>query len=152
MPIAVREVCRDDRADWQVLWGEYNEFYGRSGTTALDPAITELTWERFLDPEEKVSCLVAIDDDKVVGLAHYLFHRSTTRQADVCYLQDLYSARPSRGNGIGRKLIDAVAAMAQASGSSRLYWQTKVDNDIARALYDKVAEHKGFVVYTRDFD
>jgi GNAT superfamily N-acetyltransferase len=94
--------------------------------------VTELTWERFLDPEEKFHCLVAIDDDKVVGLAHYLFHPSTTRQADVCfYLQDLYSARPLRGRGIGRKLIGAVAEIAETAGCSRLYWQTKVDNDAA---------------------
>jgi GNAT superfamily N-acetyltransferase len=150
VPITTRDVCRNDRTDWQVLWDEYNGFYGRRGPTALDPAITELTWERFFDPVEPVHCLVAIDEGRVVGIAHYLYHRSTIRKADVCYLQDLYTAESLRGRGIGRKLIDAVAEAARRSGSSRVYWQTKVDNETARALYDKVAEHTGFIVYTKE--
>ena len=150
MSITIREVCRNDRAEWQVLWDGYNAFYGRSGATALDPAITEKTWERFFDPAEPVYCLVAVDEGRVVGLAHYLFHRSTTREADVCYLQDLFTAESLRGQGVGRKLMDAVADAARHSGSSRLYWQTKVDNHTARALYDKVAEHTGFIVYTKE--
>jgi GNAT superfamily N-acetyltransferase len=99
-----------------------------------------------------VHCLVAIDKGGVVALAHYLYHRSTTRKADVCYLQDLYTAESSRGRGIGRKLIDAVAEAARNSGCSRLYWQTKVDNHTARALYDKLAEHTGFIVYTKELN
>lgn len=150
MFITIRNVCRNDRPDWQVLWDEYNEFYGRSGTTSLDPAITELTWERFFDPIEPIHCLVAINEDRVVGIAHYLYHRSTTRKADVCYLQDLYTAKSLRGRGIGGKLIDAVAEAASHSGSSRVYWQTKVNNEAARALYDKVAEHNGFIVYIKE--
>lgn len=150
MSLAIRDISRSDRSDWQVLWDGYNRFYGRSGPTALDPAITELTWERFFDPGEPVHCLVAISEDKVVGLAHFLFHRSTTREADVCYLQDLYTAESVRGRGIGRMLIDAVAEAGRRAGSSRLYWQTKVDNDTARRLYDKVADHAGFIVYTKE--
>jgi GNAT superfamily N-acetyltransferase len=150
VPITIRDVCRNDRRDWQVLWDAYNGFYGRSGATALDPAITETTWMRFFDPLEPVHCLVAIDEDRVVGLAHYLYHRSTIRQANVCYLQDLYTAEPLRGRGIGRKLIDAVAEAARKSGCSRVYWHTKVNNETARALYDKVAEHTGFIVYIKE--
>ena len=150
MSIVIRSISPNDRSDWQVLWDGYNRFYGRSGPTALDPSITESTWERFFDPGEPVHCLVAVDEGTVVGLAHFLFHRSTTRQTDVCYLQDLYTAESSRGRGIGHKLVDAVAETAANSGSTRLYWQTKVDNQTARALYDKVAEHTGFIVYTRN--
>jgi GNAT superfamily N-acetyltransferase len=145
--LTIRGIAREDRAQWQVLWNGYNAFYGRTGPTALDPAVTELTWERFFDPAEGVHAVVAVGGDRVVGLAHYLFHRSTTRAADVCYLQDLFTLEALRGKGIGRKLIEAVVRAAQRAGSSRVYWQTKVDNRAARALYDKVAEHSGFIVY-----
>jgi GNAT superfamily N-acetyltransferase len=148
--LIIRGVARDDRAQWQVLWDSYNAFYGRSGPTALDPAITELTWERFFDPAEPVHALVALDGDRIVGLAHYLFHRSTTRAAEVCYLQDLFTLESLRGKGIGRQLIEGVVCAAQRAGSSRVYWQTKVDNYPARLLYDKVAEHSGFIVYVRE--
>jgi GNAT superfamily N-acetyltransferase len=148
--LTVRDVDRTDRPQWQVLWDGYNAFYGRSGPTALDPAITELTWMRFFDPGEPVHCFLAVDGDRVVGLAHYLFHRSTTRAADVCYLQDLFTLESFRGKGVGRKLIDAVVEAARHAGSTRLYWQTKADNRTARALYDNVAEHTGFIVYSRE--
>jgi GNAT superfamily N-acetyltransferase len=152
MSLIIRNVDRNDRPQWEVLWDGYNAFYGRSGPSALDPAITELTWARFFDPAEPVYCLVAVDGDEVVGLVHYLFHRSTTRAADVCYLQDLFTAESSRGHGIGRRLIEAVMDAARRAGSSRVYWQTKVDNHAARGLYDRVAKHTGFIVYVSELE
>ena len=89
-------------------------------------------------------------DGEVVGLAHYLFHRSTTRIEPVCYLQDLFTRSDLRGRGVGRRLIEAVYAQAREAGAHRVYWQTQVGNAAGRALYDKVARHLGFIVYTHD--
>ena len=149
-PLLIRELVEQDRSPWQVLWDGYNAFYGRSGPTALDPRITELTWQRLLDPQERMHALIAEDAGQVVGLVHYLYHRSTTRAADVCYLQDLFTVQSQRGRGIGRRLIGAVVDAARRAGSSRVYWQTKVDNTTARALYDRLAEHSGFIVYATE--
>lgn len=148
--VTVRPLRREDREAWLPLWDAYNAFYGRSGETALPEAITESTWERFFDAAEPVHALVAEEGGRVVGLAHYLFHRSTTRLADVCYLQDLFTLPALRGRGIGRRLIEAVALAARAKGCSRLYWQTHSGNAAGRALYDKVAGHHGFIVYSRE--
>ena len=52
-----------------------------------------------------------------------------------------------RGHGTARVLIEAVADAARKRGASRFYWQTKHDNAIARALYDKVARFRGFIRY-----
>jgi GNAT superfamily N-acetyltransferase len=147
--ILVRPVARADYANWRPLWDGYNRFYGRHGPNALSEDVTAATWERFFSPEEPVHALVA-DDGALVGMAHYLFHRSTTRLNDVCYLQDLFTAEKLRGRGIGRRLIQAVYAAARAAGSSRVYWHTRASNAPGRALYDKVAEHQGFIVYTHE--
>jgi GNAT superfamily N-acetyltransferase len=96
-----------------------------------------------------VHALVA-EPGGLVGIAHYLFHRSTTRLNDVCYLQDLFAAEELRGRGVGRQLIHGVYAAARAAGSSRAYWQTKASNALGRALYDEVAEHQGFIVYSQE--
>lgn len=148
----VRAVRRTDYDGWRPLWDGYNAFYGRSGATALPESITRMTWQRFFDPAEPVHALVAEDaeQDKVVGLTHYLHHRSTTRLNDVCYLQDLFTDAELRGRGIGRSLIEAVYAAAREIGCSRVYWQTQVTNSPGRALYDRMAEHKGFIVYTHE--
>jgi len=148
--ILVRPIERADYADWRPLWDEYNRFYGRHGPSALPESITEATWERFFSLEEPVHALVAQQNGRVSGIAHYLFHRSTTRLTDVCYLQDLFTAEAARGRGIGRQLIQAVYKAASVASSSRVYWQTKVSNAPGRALYDKVAEHQGFIVYTHE--
>jgi len=146
----VRPIQRADYAGWRPLWDGYNAFYGRIGETALPEAITAATWERFFNPGEPVRAWVAQHQEQVVGLAHYLFHRSTTRLRDVCYLQDLFTVEHLRGRGIGRALILAVYEAARQAGCSRVYWQTQASNVKGRALYDKVAEHKGFIVYAHE--
>ena len=108
----IRSITRQDYADWRPLWDGYNAFYGRSGPTALAEQITSTTWERFFSASEPVHALVAEDDGRIVGIAHYLFHRSTTRLHDVCYLQDLFTSQQYRGLGVGQLLIQAVYAAA----------------------------------------
>ena len=69
----------------------------------------------------------------------------------TCYLQDLFTAEPARGQGIARTLIEWVYERAKAAGSQRVYWQTHETNLTAMKLYDKVAERSGFVVYRKQF-
>jgi GNAT superfamily N-acetyltransferase len=145
--LSVRFVVREDYEQWLPLWDGYNAFYGRSGATALAPEITRMTWARFFDAYEPVHGLVAESDGQLLGLTHYLFHRSTTAIEPVCYLQDLFTSNAARGRGIGRALINRVYEQARLAGSSRVYWQTHQTNLTAMQLYDKVAERSGFVVY-----
>jgi GNAT superfamily N-acetyltransferase len=149
-PIHVRPIEPADLAAWTPLWDGYNAFYGRAGPTALSPAITAVTWQRFFDPDEPVFALVAELSGRVVGLTHYLFHRSTTRIEPVCYLQDLFTAADVRGQGIGRALIHGVYRAAKAAGIHEVYWQTHESNSAGRLLYDKVARHAGYIVYEHE--
>lgn len=151
MSITVRPIERTDLAAWEPLWEGYNAFYGRAGESALHPEITRVTWRRFFDANEPVFALVAESSGKVVGLAHYLFHRSTTRIELTCYLQDLFTAQSERGRGVGRALIHGVYERAKSAGSHRVYWQTHESNAAGRLLYDKVGRHAGFIVYGQDF-
>jgi len=150
MSILVRGVMPADYAAWKPLWDGYNAFYGRKDETALPHEITQATWQRFLDPNEPVFALVAERDGQIVGLVHYLFHGSTTLLQPTCYLQDLFTVPAERGRGIGRSLIEAVCERAKAAGSKRVYWHTQDSNTAGRLLYDKVAKHAGFIVYSRD--
>ena len=147
--VLVRPVARDDYDQWLPLWDDYNAFYGRSGPTALAPEITAMTWSRFFDAYEPVHALVAESEGELVGLTHYLFHRTTTAIHPLCYLNDLFTSEKARGKGVGRALIDAVYEKARAVGSPRVYWQTHETNRTARELYDKVAERSGFIVYRK---
>jgi GNAT superfamily N-acetyltransferase len=149
--IQVRPLQPTDRAAWAPLWDGYNAFYGRAGETALPAPITEMTWARFFDAYEPLHALVAADENgRLLGLVHYLFHRSTTRIEPTCYLQDLFTTPESRGRGVGRALIEGVYAAVRQAGGRRVYWQTHTTNATARALYDKLARHDGFLIYGHD--
>ena len=137
--VTVRSVAGEDFEAWRVLWNGYNAFYGRSGSTALPHEITQVTWARFFDAYEPVHALVAESSGKLVGLAHYLFHRSTIQLAPTCYLQDLFTVEAARGKGVGSALIEAVYEQARSAGTGRVYWQTHETNTVAMRLYNKVA-------------
>ena len=149
-PVIVRPARLEDFDAWLPLWAGYNQFYDRVGASALPDEVTQLTWQRFFDPAEPVFGLVAELEGELVGLSHYLFHRSTSRIEPVCYLQDLFTLLDRRGHGIGKALIRGVAEAATAAGAKRVYWQTQDSNATARRLYDKVARHHGFIVYSLD--
>ncbi len=150
MSIIVRFVAREDLPQWLPLWEGYNRFYGRFGAMALSDEITQMTWERFFEDGEPVHAMVAEDNGHLVGLVHYIFHRSTISISPTCYLQDLFTKDTMRGKGIGRKLIMSVYEQAKLAGLTRVYWHTQDSNFTAMKLYDKVAEHSGFVVYRKN--
>jgi GNAT superfamily N-acetyltransferase len=145
--VEVRAVRRDDYPRWKELWDGYNAFYGRSGDTALSAEITRMTWSRFFDAYEPMHALLAEADGRAVGLAHFLYHRSTIQISPTCYLSDLFTSDDARGQGVGKALIQAVYGHARSAGSPRVYWQTHETNTVAMRLYDHVAERSGFLVY-----
>lgn len=145
--IEVRPVQRDDYPAWLGLWAGYNAFYGRSGNTALPPQVTQMTWSRFFDEDEPMHALVAVSCGALVGLAHFLYHRSTIYVSPTCYLQDLFTAEAARRQGVGRALIYAVYERAKSAGSARVYWLTQETNTLAMRLYDAVADKSDFIVY-----
>jgi len=144
--LTVRSVSDFDFAFWLPLWEGYNRFYGRPN---FSPEITRITWSRFLDAHEPMHALIAEGDGGILGLVHYLFHRSTIAVAPDCYLRDLYTNEAVRGQGVGRALIEAVYERAKTAGCPRVYWQTHESNRTAMKLYDNVAERSGFVVYRK---
>ena len=145
----VRAAVQDDFAAWKVLWDGYNAFYGRAGHTALPEEVTRMTWSRFLDADEPMHVMVAERLGTLLGLVHFIFHRSTIQVAPTCYLQDLFTVEEARGTGVGRALINAVYERAISAGSPRVYWLTHETNTVAMQLYDTVAEKSGFLVYRK---
>jgi GNAT superfamily N-acetyltransferase len=147
--LSVRPLAAEDRHAWKMLWDGYNAFYGRHGETALPEDITNVTWGRFFDGYEPMYAVVAEQEGKLVGLAHFLLHRSTTQLKPNCYLQDVFTTEGARGKGVARALIEDVYKRAAALGAARVYWQTHETNTTAMFLYDKIAAKSGFLVYTK---
>jgi len=143
----VRALRPDERGAWEPFWQAYLTFYESS----VSPETTDALWNRLHDDSEAMFVLGAFCDGELIGIVHYLFHRSSWTIADYCYLQDLYVSEEARGLGAGRALIEAVELAAREKGASRVYWLTKEDNHTARALYDKLADRSGFIQYRKLF-
>lgn len=139
--IAVGPLDEDDRAEWEVLFRAYIDFYERS----LPQSDYDRAWAEFRR-DERMHALGAWWAGELVGITHFLVHPNTSGP-DVCYLQDLFTAPAARGRGVARMLISEVAEWARVEGCGRVYWLTQEDNVTARRLYDDVADYAGFVVY-----
>lgn len=134
---------QEDYSSWLPLWINYQTFY----RTKISDEVTKLTWERFLTPDEPVYCAVAKYDGKIVGLVHYVFHRSTWAESNYCYLEDLFVSEEVRGQHIGKQLIEYVQKQAPKNHASRLYWHTHETNLRGQRLYDWVAKKSGMIEY-----
>ena len=144
--VSVRPLAASDHDDWRRLWTAYLAFY----ETTLPEGIYASTWGRLMgDDPRDVRGLIAEDEGRPVGLTQYLFHRHGWRTGDVCYLQDLYADPEVRGRGVGRALIEAVYAAADAEGAEGVYWLTQEGNATARRLYDRIGRPTPFVKYER---
>lgn len=73
------------------------------------------------------------------------FHRHARKIEEVCYLQNLHTAPEARGPGIGRALIEAVHARADAAGALSVYWLTQDFTVTARQLHDRIGQVTPFI-------
>ncbi|WP_147104464.1 GNAT family N-acetyltransferase [Tateyamaria sp. syn59] len=144
--LKVRPLLLSDRPAWDDLWAAYLAFY----ETSRPKDIFDTYFDRLLgDDPQDFNGLIAEVDGKAVGLAHYLFHRHGWKVENVCYLQDLYADPSVRGLGVGRALVEAVYAAADAAGAPSVYWLTQDTNTQARKLYDRVGTLTPFIKYDR---
>ncbi len=148
MSAIIRPIKVTDRAQWDVLWAGYLEFY----ETELTDEQTELTWGRLIDDEFEMHGLVAELDGELVGLAHFSFTHSSWAENRDLYLEDLFVSSKVRGQGFGKALILALDEVAREEGARKVWWETHKDNAVARRLYNSVAELSEFVKYTRAVD
>jgi GNAT superfamily N-acetyltransferase len=143
----IRRLAKEDYDLWYPLWRAYQEFYRAD----IPEQVSKITWHRLLDPQEVMFGAVAMCEERAVGIAHWLLHRSCWTIEDYCYLQDLFVERDQRTRGIGRGLIEHVESFARQAKCARVYWLTHETNTNAMMLYNRVAQRSGFIQYCKYF-
>ena len=147
--LTIRPLEAGDEAEWRRLWTAYLEFYESSVTEEVYRSSFDRMLAGNAGAPNEFHGLIAIDRGRPVGLVHYLFHRHGWKIENVCYLQDLYADPDVRGKGIGRALIEAVYAAADAEGCPAVYWLTQDFNARERKLYDRIGNLTPFIKYSR---
>jgi GNAT superfamily N-acetyltransferase len=144
--LTLAAIAPSDEGVWRELWRGYLDYY----ETELPDEIYRSSFARLCDPAvTNYNGFIARVNGKAVGLVHFIYHLHGWCAEDVCYLQDLYTTPDARGAGVGKTLIEAVYAAADANGTPRVYWLTQDFNHTARRLYDQVARLSPFIKYDR---
>jgi GNAT superfamily N-acetyltransferase len=99
-------------------------------------------FRRFLAPSEVGLLLGARAGGRLVGYACLYWHFSSTQACESVLMNDLFVDPELRGEGVGRALIEASAAVARQRGASKLEWQTAPDNHTAQRLYDSTGAQR----------
>ncbi len=143
--ISVRPLVDSDEAVWRGLWQGYLTFYKH----ALTEEVNQTTWRRLMSDDPTFVGLAGLEDEELVGIAHYILHPSTWSTGYYCYLEDLFVDHGVRGRGVGQSLIKEIYRRADSARWDRVYWMTQETNYKGRVLYDKLAHRTEFIVYER---
>lgn len=142
----IRDIREGDHDNWRRLFTEYGVFY----ETHFSPAVLDGVWAWLMDAESEVCAVVAVDDGRAFGFAHYRQLPDTFTAGPSWFLDDLYVEPGHRGSGAGAALIDAVAERAASDGGGTLRWITAADNETAQSVYNRVATKTSWVTYERE--
>jgi GNAT superfamily N-acetyltransferase len=80
-------------------------------------------------------CLIADHESRPAGFAFYFFNYSTWKGRPGLYLEDLFVQPEFRGLGIGKALLEKVAAIAVEKDCPRLDWEVLDWNTPAIEFY-----------------
>jgi GNAT superfamily N-acetyltransferase len=82
--------------------------------------------------------IVAKSDSQTIGFALFFHNYSTFLGRPGIYLEDLFVLPDFRGQGIGRKLLAALARLAVERGCGRLEWSVLDWNEPAIGFYTRM--------------
>ncbi len=128
----IRAAVADDVDDLVQLIHDLAEF-------ERSPQSVEITTQQLHDalfaPSPTVFAHVAVEQDRVVGMAIWFLTFSTWTGRSGIHLEDLYVRPEARSAGVGRALVAELASMAHRSGYARVEWSVLHWNERALAFY-----------------
>ena len=105
-------------------------------------ADVERVHEHLFGARPACEAFVAVDDttspEDVVGMAIFFQAYSTFAPGPFLYLEDLYVTPRARGQGHGKALLEALAALASTRGMPRVQWSVLDWNTPAISFYESL--------------
>jgi len=132
MSFKIRVACKADFSEVLKLIKELADF--ENEPNAVQVTVTDLE----KDYENKLfNCLVAEDQNTIVGIALY-YNRYSTWKGKTIHLEDLMVTKNQRGRGVGKALLNAVVEKAKADKLRRVEWNVLDWNTPAIDFYKSV--------------
>lgn len=144
MTSTIRNLVEADREAWRPLWHRYLAYNG------MQPGDAPVaTWDRLMDAAEPMHAIGVVVDDALAGFAHFVFHRHSWWEDDLCLLMDVFTSEVARRQGAGTALVEAVFERAREAGSRCVWGIAMTGNLPARAIYDRITEQLDQTVYRK---
>ncbi len=133
---AITTVGEGDLDDVLPLMRAYCDFYE---VAPADVDLLGMSRALIADPDREGVQLIARDGTgAATGFATVFWTWQTLDASRLAVMNDLYVTPESRGSGLAEALIRACADQARSHGALSLGWQTALDNERARKVYDRV--------------
>ncbi len=131
---AVRRATPSDAEDVARLLHDFQMEFDESS-----PEV-ELLAERYAKLIRNREMTVLLVGDGPAGFAQLRYRPwvYSAGQNAHAYLEELYVVPSLRGNGLGRKLLEAALEAARGEGATHMELGTSEDDTAARALYESV--------------
>jgi GNAT superfamily N-acetyltransferase len=144
-PIRIEPITQGQFERLLPLIAAYQRFYEAE---EIDDERNRAFFARFIAPSDDGMLLGAWREDGLVGYACLYWSFTSTAPAETVLMNDLYVDPATRGQGVGRALIEAGAAVGRERGAQRLEWATAPGNQTAQRLYDSTgAERSEWIEY-----
>jgi ribosomal protein S18 acetylase RimI-like enzyme len=101
----------------------------------------------------KYFLIVAERNKELVGYAFYFFTYSSFLARPTLYLEDIYISHNTRGEGIGKKMMNELIKISEKNKCGRLEWCVLNWNKKAIDFYDKLGAKplKEWIYYRFEF-
>jgi GNAT superfamily N-acetyltransferase len=98
-------------------------------------ATAEQLGEALFGARQAAEALIAERDGEALGYALFFPTFSSFLASTGVWLEDLFVRSDSRGEGVGKALLEAVAALVRERGGERLEWAALDWNELALGFY-----------------
>jgi GNAT superfamily N-acetyltransferase len=135
-PLVVRPACAEDVALLLALFRELAEYEHLEHELR---ATEEQLREALFGERPAAEALIAERDGEALGYALFFPTFSSFLASTGMWLEDLFVRPAARGEGVGKALLSAVAALVRERGGERLEWAALDWNELALGFYRRIA-------------
>jgi GNAT superfamily N-acetyltransferase len=137
--VEITPIASEEFEEVLPLIAAYQRFYE---VEAVDDERNRAFFRRFLAPSEDGLLLGARSERRLAGYACLYWHFSSLEACESVLMNDLFVDESMRGQGVGRALIEAAAAVARERQVPFVEWSTAPDNETAQRLYESTGAER----------
>lgn len=140
MDIIIRKATEKDSHKIWILMKELAVFEKYIDSFAITPEVVKNSGFRKSPPD--FHCIVAEDNDKIVGILVYYFLPYTAQNKPAIYMKELYVDENYRGRKIGERLMNALWDEALVHNCEQIKWTVAPWNKAGQKFYERLGANQ----------